>query len=184
MTTFSVGPTAPSIFIPAAITLFLVAIGVLVATGNLPLRGIGEIRSIKNLRRVRLGILGTLIGISLVVWVLSWPATNTISVTPGEVSLHAWPYINVNIPVTDVKGAYVTQLGGGNFSLGFRTLGTSLGDYNVGLFQDSQGHSCYVISQGPHDLIVELNDGRCLVLGPSNLQALVSQFSADIRQVS
>lgn len=178
VTTFTVPPPLSLVALSIGLAFLVIVIGV----------GAWFASRKKYPRRIRLAIPAFVVIAVALIAVFVLPQTGTITVSPGEISLSSFPLLNARFQADQVKDAYVTTLG--NFSLVSRgppgsNWGTaSWGDYSVGVFLGPGGQTCDVVANNPQVLVVQLKDGRCLVLGPSNLSELVKAFSADIAPVS
>lgn len=82
-----------------------------------------------------------------------------------------------------LRQAYVGQIDSGNLTLSKQT-GTNAGNLNLGLFTFGNGHTAYVISDNPTDLIIQLNNnGNYVILGTSNTTSLAASFSQYVYQL-
>lgn len=178
MTTFTVPPPTALVGLFVGLVFLVIVIGV----------GAWFASRTKYQGRIRLAIPAFVVITVALLGVLVLPQTGTITVSPGEIGLSSFPLLSASFQANQVKGAFVTTLG--NFSLVSRgpsgsNWGTaSWGDYSVGVFLGPGGQTCDVLTGSSQVLVVQLTDGRCLVLGPQDLSGLVSAFSADIGQVS
>jgi hypothetical protein len=178
VTTFTVPPPPSLVALSIGLASLVIVIGV----------GAWFASRAKYPRRIRLAIPAFVVITLALIAVFALPQTGTITVSPGGVSVSSFPLLGAHFQADQVKDAYVTTLG--NFSLVSRgppgsNWGTAYwGDYSVGVFLGPGGQTCDVITGSPEVLVVQLTNGQCLVLGPQDLNGLVSTFSTDIRQVS
>jgi hypothetical protein len=108
---------------------------------------------------------------------------STITVGSSYVHLQSSPLFGVgdiNISSSEIASAYVAQIGSGNLSLPIRQNGISAGNLNLGVFTLGNGHTAYVASTNSTDLIIQLNNGKYVILGTSNTTALASSFSQNV----
>jgi len=76
--------------------------------------------------------------------------------------------------------AYVGQIGSGNFSLQIRQHGTSYNNINIGVYTLGNGKTATVVSENSTDLIIQLTNGKYLILGTSNTDVLATGFSQNV----
>ena len=107
---------------------------------------------------------------------------STITVGSGYVYIQSTPLGtgNFNITSSEIASAYVAQIGSGNLTLSTRQWGVSIGDLNLGVFTLGNGKTANVVSDNPTDLIIQLNNGKYVILGTSNTAALASSFSQNV----
>lgn len=109
-----------------------------------------------------------------------------ITVNSQYVSIQSPPLFgvgNMQITSSEIASAEVAKIGSGNFSLSIRQNGISAGNLNLGVFTLANGYTAYVVSENSNDLIIQLNNGKYVVLGTSNTDALASSFSQNVYQL-
>ena len=107
---------------------------------------------------------------------------STITVGSGYVYIQSPPLGtgNINVTSSEIASAYVAQIGSGNLTLSTRQWGVSIGNLNLGVFTLGNGHTAYVVSDNPTDLIIQLKNGDYVVLGTSDTNALATSFSQNV----
>ena len=107
---------------------------------------------------------------------------STVIVGSGYVYIQSPPLGtgNINVTSSEIASAYVGQIGSGNLTLSTRQWGVGIGNLNLGIFTLGNGHTAYVISDNPTDLIIQLNNGKYVVLGTSNMTAIAESFSHSV----
>ena len=90
---------------------------------------------------------------------------------------------SVNVSSSQISGAYVSQLGTGNLTL-HKQHGLNNNVDDIGMFTLGNGATAYVITNYQKVLVVELDSGKYMILGNSNLTDMVSDFSQDVYPVS
>jgi hypothetical protein len=109
---------------------------------------------------------------------------NSIMVGSGSVQVSALPYFNLNVSASQIKQAYVVNLSDWNVSISARTSGTALGSFNSGYFTLSNGASADLLSDGNTNLVLVLNSGAYVILGPTDFQTFLSDFNQSVTQAS
>jgi len=106
---------------------------------------------------------------------------STITVGSGYVYIQSPPIGtgNFNVTASEIVSAYVAQIGSGNLSLS-RQWGVTIGNLNLGVFTLGNGHTAYIISDNPTDLIIQVRNGNYVILGTSNTTALAESFSQSV----
>lgn len=116
------------------------------------------------------------------------PNPPAITIGQGEVSINTQvPGVGaMSFSSADMKEAYVQSMGSGVLASMSKEIGTNMGDYNVGTFVLGNGATAYVVTDAANNVVVALNDGSYLVLGPpsNNFTGFVNLFSEDVMQVS
>jgi len=111
-------------------------------------------------------------------------ARNSVTVSQGEFSASAPPFFSTTVRSDQIKEAFVVNLNTWNVTIAAKTSGTSLGDYNAGYFLLSNGATADVLTDGQTNLIVLTSSGLYFILGPSDFQAFVTDFSSQVVPVS
>lgn len=130
-------------------------------------------------------VLALLVGGGLAATFLN-PSAPTIAVGPGQVSISAQVIGTMSFQATDMKQACTQTVGSGLLASMFKQSGTNYGNYNVGTYSLDNGATAYVVSDNPSNVVVELDSGLYLVLGPpsSNFTGFVSYFSENVLPVT
>ena len=107
---------------------------------------------------------------------------STITVDSGYVYIQSPPLGtgNINVTSSEITSAYVGQIGSGNLTLSTRQWGVGIGNLNLGVFTLGNGKTANVVSNNPTDLIIQLNNGKYVILSTSNTTALASSFSQNV----
>ena len=144
-----------------------------------PFGGVGVGKGTRRMAFVIGGIV--LIGTGVGLYALGG-MPSTITVGSGYVYIQSPPIGtgNFNVTSSEIASAYVGQVGSGNLSLSIRQWGVTIGNLNLGVFTLGNGHTAYVISENPTDLIIQLNNGNYVILGTSNTTALAESFSQSV----
>lgn len=108
----------------------------------------------------------------------------TIEIGTGYVAISGPVIGSKNYSSSNVSYAYVENINSGNLTLSIRNLGTSIGNYNEGMFTLSNGESADVLANNATVLLVQLSSGGALVLGTSNTTALANAFNSEVHAVS
>ena len=111
-------------------------------------------------------------------------SNSSIIVQKGEITVSGQFIGNNTYTTGEIKSAFEENINSGNITLSNRNIGTSAGSINEGKFTLSNGASAYVVSDNQEDLIVLLDSGLYLVLGPTNLSAFASDFSSNVYSVT
>jgi hypothetical protein len=109
---------------------------------------------------------------------------NSITVGGSSVQISAPPYFNLDVTASQIKQAYVVNLSDWNVSISARTSGTALGSFNSGYFTLSNGASADLLSDGNTNLVLVLNSGTYVILGPTDFQTFLSDFNQSVTQAS
>jgi hypothetical protein len=107
-----------------------------------------------------------------------------IEVGPHFIAINAQFIGSKNYTSSEIMYAYVENINSGNLTLGNRIEGSGLESYSEGIFTLSNGQTAYVIDISAIVLIVHLQNGNALVLGPSNTTALANYFNKNVFPVS
>ena len=119
------------------------------------------------------------------VFFLSNPSQpNSIAVGRGSVLVSASPYFNLNVSAGQISRAYVVSLSSWNITITSRTDGSALGSFLSGFFTLSNGARAEVLTTEDTNLVVVLDSGTYLILGPSDFQSFLNSFSQSVMQVS
>lgn len=112
-------------------------------------------------------------------------ASSTITVGNGYLYIKSSPFAgagNMNITSSQIRNAYVGQIGEGNLTIA-KQHGTNLGNYNIGVFTLGSGATAYVVSDNSTVLVVQMSAGSYVLVGTNDTGALVSAFSQYVHQV-
>jgi hypothetical protein len=114
------------------------------------------------------------------------PSASSITVGQGQVSINMQGVGSMSFTAAEMKQAYVQNVGEGVLASMFKQVGTNVGDYNVGTFSLRNGATAYVVSDDASNVVVELNNGAYVVMGPpsDNFTAFVGYFSENVLQVA
>jgi hypothetical protein len=107
---------------------------------------------------------------------------DSIAVGSGSVRVST-SYFTVNVTSGQISQAYVVNFSSWNVSISARTDGSALGSYRSGYFTLSNGAKAEVLTTGDTNLVVVLDSGTYLILGPSDFQPFLSSFSESVVQV-
>lgn len=91
---------------------------------------------------------------------------------------------NVNVTTSQIDNAYVYDIKGGNITLSIRDDGTSIGEFNTGLFTLSNGAKADVATSNYTAIIMKLSGGKYLILGSNDTLRLASIISSNVYNVS
>ena len=135
--------------------------------------------------RVRLLVVGVVLLVSGGgVFFVSNP-THQDSITVGSGSVRvSTSFFNVNVTSSQISRAYVVNFSSWNVSITSRTDGSALGSFRSGFFTLSNGAKAEVLTTGDTNLVVVLDSGTYLVLGPPDFRSFLSSFSQSVTQVS
>lgn len=103
----------------------------------------------------------------------------TVTIGNGYIDLSSSQTGNLNFSSGQISNAYVAQIGSGNQTL-TRVHGLYNGVDRFGVYRTGNGHTAYVISSVPRDLFIQLTSGDYVVVGNSNLTAMVSLFNQEV----
>jgi hypothetical protein len=136
----------------------------------------------KSIRQTFVALIIIGIGvISFGIWLyLTISTSSTINIESGYINIESPDFVgtgNLNFTTEDIKSAYVTQIGTGNITITLRQHGTSFGNYNLGVFTLGNGATAYIISNNQTVIVVQLNSGKYLILGATNIDQLIQSFS-------
>jgi hypothetical protein len=136
-------------------------------------------------RRVKLLVTGVVVLVAGAgVFFVSNPTQqNSIRVGSGSVQVTT-SFFNVNVTSNQISRAYVVSLSSWNVSITSRTDGSSFGSFRSGYFMLSDGAKAEVLSSEDTNVVVVLQSGTYLILGPSDFQAFLNSFSQSVAQVS
>jgi hypothetical protein len=109
-------------------------------------------------------------------------AQNSVAVGHGSVRVQAPPYFDINITSSQIERAYVVNLTDWNVSITARTGGTALGSFRSGYFKLSNGASAELLTTGQSNLVLVLNSGAYVILGPEDFQAFLVAFDQSVTQ--
>jgi hypothetical protein len=109
---------------------------------------------------------------------------NSIAVGSGSVLVSASPYFNLNVSASQISRAYVANLSSWNVTIASRTDGSALGSFLSGYFTLSNGAKADVLTNEDTNLVLVLDSGTYLILGPTDFQPFLSSFSQSVMQVS
>jgi len=133
-------------------------------------------------QRTKLLALGLILLVAgAVVFYISNPAKQeSITVGTGWVQAVAPPYFNINVTASQIERAYVVNLNDWNVSISTRTAGTAFGGFLAGYFKLSNGANAEVLTTGESDLVLVLQSGTYVVLGPADFQAFLTSFDQSV----
>lgn len=165
----------------------------IVALVGLCVLGIGmfylAVRSAKGARNgpvLPFAVIGlVVIGLGVGLYFLSASPT-VVNVGNGYVSVESSSISgtgNLNVTSSEIASAYIAQIGSGNFTLS-KQHGTNIGSLNIGVFTLGNGATAYVVSDNSTDLIIKLNSGSYVILGPSHTSALALSFSQNVHRIN
>jgi len=112
-------------------------------------------------------------------------APSTITIGNGYLYVNSpslWGTGNMNITSSQIRSAYVGEIGVGNLTMS-RQHGTSTGNFNVGVFTLGSGATAYVVSDNSTSLVLQLYSGEYVILGTNDTDALVAAFSQSVHFV-
>jgi hypothetical protein len=119
-----------------------------------------------------------------VVLFVSHPTGNdSIAVGQGSVKVSA-SYFNINVTVAQISHAYVVNLSNWNVSIATRNDGSALGSFRSGQFTLSNGAKAEILTTEDQNLVLVLDGGTHVILGPSDFQAFLSSFDQSVIQAS
>jgi uncharacterized membrane protein len=119
------------------------------------------------------------------VFFVSYPSQqNSVAVGKGSVLVSASPYFNLNVSAGQISRAYVINLSSWNVTITSRTDGSALGSFLSGFFTLSNGAKADVLTTQDTNLVVVLDSGTYLILGPPDFQSFLNSFSQSVMQVS
>ncbi|MDR2203410.1 MAG: hypothetical protein LBE76_03755 [Nitrososphaerota archaeon] len=90
---------------------------------------------------------------------------------------------NKNITSNEIAGAFIGQLGSGDFTLN-KQHGTNFGETNIGVYTLGNGAKAYIATTNSTSLIVELKTGEYLIVGNQDTQTIAECFSQNVYQLS
>ena len=98
------------------------------------------------------------------------------------------PYVpfvsgNKNVTSSEISSAFVGQAGSGDFTL-TKQYGTDYGDTNIGVYTLGNHATAYVASTNSTNLILQLNNGKYLILGTADTDALATSFSENVYELT
>jgi hypothetical protein len=136
-------------------------------------------------KRVKLLVVGVIILVAGgSVFVVSNPAQqDSIRVGSGSVGVST-SFFNVNVTSNQISRAYVVNFSTWNVSITSRTDGSAFGSFLSGFFTLSNGAKAEVLTTEDTNLVVVLDSGTYLILGPSDFQSFLNSFSQSVMQVS
>jgi Bacterial PH domain len=136
-------------------------------------------------KRVRLLVVGVIILVAGgSVFVISNPTQHdSIRVGPGSVGVST-SFFNVNVTSNQISRAYVVNFSTWNVSITSRTDGSAFGSFLSGFFTLSNGAKAEVLTTQDTNLVVVLDSGTYLILGPSDFQSFLNSFNQSVTQVS
>lgn len=107
---------------------------------------------------------------------------NSIVVGNDSLQVSAPPYFNLNVSASQIDHAYVVNLASWNVSITTRTSGTAIGSFLSGYFKLSNGASADLLSDGQANLVVVMNSGTYVILGPTDFQTFLAAFNQSVTQ--
>lgn len=111
-------------------------------------------------------------------------AQNTITIGDHYIMINGQYIGNQNFTSNSIKYAFVENINSGNITLGNRNAGTSIGNYNEGLFTTSNGATAYVITNNQTVLVVITHSDIYLIMGNNNTEAMAHYFSKEVYPVN
>ena len=135
-------------------------------------------------RRTKVLVAGVVILIAGAgVFLVSNPSRkDSVSVGNGSV-LVSTAYFNLNVSASQVSKAYVVSLSSWNITIAKRTDGSALGQFRSGHFTLSNGANADILSRNDTNLVLVLNSGTYVILGPQDFQGFLSAFEGSVMQV-
>lgn len=112
-------------------------------------------------------------------------SSSTITVGSGYMAINSPSFGgsgSLNVTSGMVQSAYVGHIGSGNLSIS-KIHGTNYGDTNIGVYSMSTGDTAYVVSNNLTSLVLHLTDGKYVIVGTSDTNALVTAFSKSVYPV-
>ncbi|MGD0636918.1 MAG: hypothetical protein ABSA72_02615, partial [Nitrososphaerales archaeon] len=107
---------------------------------------------------------------------------DSIGVGSGSVQVST-SFFHLNVTPSQISRVYVVDLSNWNLSITSRTDGAALGEFRSGFFTLSNGARAEVLTTEDTNLVVVLNSGTYLILGPSDFQSFLNSFSRSVMQV-
>jgi hypothetical protein len=109
---------------------------------------------------------------------------SSVTVSPGALSVNAVGYFSTTVQASQVREAYVVNLGSWNVTLSSRTWGENVGELSVGFYRLSNGASADVLTDSQTNLVVVTTSGTYFILAPNDFQAFVAAFSSQVVPVA
>lgn len=132
-------------------------------------------------RRAKLLVVGVifLVAGAGVYFVTSPTQQDSITVNSGFIQVSTSQF-DIQVPVAQIAHAYVVNLSDWNVSISSRTDGSAFGSYRSGYFALSNGAKAEVLTTGDANLVLVLNSGTYVILGPSDFQAFTNSFTQNV----
>ena len=111
-------------------------------------------------------------------------AGNTVAVSQEALTMSAPALFSVTLNADQVKEAFVVNLSTWNVGISGASGGDKGSELNIGAYPLSNGASADVISDEQLNLVVVASSGQYFILGPSDFQAFVADFSAHVAPVT
>ncbi len=111
-------------------------------------------------------------------------AQNSITIGDHYIMISGQFIGNQNFTSSNIKYAFVENINTGNITLSTRDSGTSIGNYNEGLFTTNNGVSAHVVTNNQTVLVVITNSDIYLIIGSNNTGAMAHYFSKEVYPVN
>ncbi len=108
---------------------------------------------------------------------------DSIKVGTGSIQVST-SFFHVNVTSNQISRVYVVNLSNWNISITSRTDGSAFGSFRSGFFTLSNGAKAEVLTIEDTNLVVVLDNGIYLILGPSDFQSFLNSFSLSVMRVS
>lgn len=106
-----------------------------------------------------------------------------VMIQHGSITVSGAYIGNNTYNTSDIKYAFVENLGSGNITLSSKNIGTNAGSINEGKFTLSNGASAHVISSNSTNLVILLNTGLYVILGSNQTPRMATVFSSSVFSV-
>lgn len=172
----NVSPIISYVFIMPALTVFIAGIFQLMRSGTTRKRSI-VIIVVFALVAAGIGSVGFYLGKNT-----NSPAYITIG--NGFIQVKSSETGTVNVTSSQITYAYVSNILTGNLTISSKQHGLSNSVDKIGVFTLSNGKTAYVISDSSKDILIQMNSGKYLIVGDSNITEIVSLFSQNVYSVT
>lgn len=165
---------------PILTTIVLGIIAVLVIVGLILVVSsfVGRGRRVKMLA---VGVVLLVTGAG-VFFVTSPSHQNSISVGDGSV-LVSTSYFDLNVSAVQITKAFVVNLSTWNVTVSARTDGSAFGQFLSGYFALSNGAKADILSAGDTNLVLVLQSGTYVILGPQDFPPFITTFDRSVLPV-
>ena len=125
-------------------------------------------------KRVKLLVVGVVVLVAGggVFFVSNPTHQDSIRVGLGSVQVST-SFFNVNVTSNQISRAFVVNFSNWNVSITSRTDGSAFGSFHSGFFSLSNGAKAEVLTTEDTNLVVVLDSGTYLILGPSDFQSFL-----------